>query len=62
MADYIASSPPIEARARVLLPGEREQQQMARQSASAIAVDRPSWEAMIGHAGSYVEVPKILTD
>jgi hydroxycarboxylate dehydrogenase B len=62
MADYIASSHPIEAAARVLLPGEREQQQMTRQSARAIAVDRSSWEAMIVHAGSYIDVPKILTD
>ncbi|HTW25826.1 MAG TPA: Ldh family oxidoreductase [Acetobacteraceae bacterium] len=57
MAAYLRSAPPLDPAAPVLLPGERERQMAARAGDGSIAVDRPTWEAMVAAAGSRIAVP-----
>src|SRR5262249_54324459 len=62
MGNYVRSSPPIDPRAPVMLPGEREHKEALRIGEGPISVDGPTWEAMVATAGDRIEVPAPLLD
>ena len=60
MADYVRSSPPLDPERPVMLPGEREQRELARSVHRPLGVDQPTWAAMVAAAGKRIEVPRPL--
>jgi LDH2 family malate/lactate/ureidoglycolate dehydrogenase len=62
MGAYIRSSPPIDPARPVMLPGERERQQMLRAGDGPVAVDGPTWAAMLQSAvAAGVAPPDVAT-
>ncbi len=57
MTNYIRSSPPIDPARPVMMPGEREQQEMARSGGRAVLVDGPTWTSMVARASGRIAVP-----
>jgi hydroxycarboxylate dehydrogenase B len=53
---YIRSAPPLDAGRRVMLPGEREQRNLAV-SGDTATVDRTTWTAIVAAAGDRFTVP-----
>lgn len=65
MCAYLRSSPPLDPRVPVLLPGERERMRAAKWGDGPITVDRPSWDAMAARAARAacrIVVPEILAE
>jgi LDH2 family malate/lactate/ureidoglycolate dehydrogenase len=62
MAAHIHASPPLDPAAPVLVPGERERDVAGRLGAGPIAIDGPTWAAMVALAGDRIAVPDILRD
>ena len=62
MGEHVRSSPPIDAAAPVMLPGERERERARRLGDGPISVDQPTWRAMVGAAVAGIEVPEPLLE
>jgi LDH2 family malate/lactate/ureidoglycolate dehydrogenase len=62
MADYLRSSPPIDALHPVMMPGEREQRMMGGASDATVLVDRPTWALMLAKAGTRIAAPRPIED
>jgi LDH2 family malate/lactate/ureidoglycolate dehydrogenase len=63
MGNYIRSSPPLDPARPVLLPGERERDNLRHAGAGPVSVDAPTWAAMLrAAAAAGIAAPEVVAD